>query len=115
MSLLFIGGLAAFWPEVTWPVAIFTLYGAGFGVSIPSSPNAIGVFHASVWLALSIFPATGEQALGFAFVYHALTFIIILILGSIGLWKSGQTLGEILTATRNLLAKRGMNHSHTRK
>jgi uncharacterized protein (TIRG00374 family) len=102
----FYWGIGAFWPEVTWSVAIFTLCAAIFGVSIPSSPSAIGVFHASVWLALSVFPVTGEQALGFAFVYHALTFIIVLILGSIGLWKSGQTLAKISITVKRLLAKR---------
>lgn len=102
----FYWGIGAFWSGVTWPAAIFTLCAAAFGVSLPSSPSAIGVFHASVWLALSIFSVTREQALGFAFVYHALTFIIVLILGSIGLWRGGQTLSEISTAARNLLAKR---------
>jgi len=102
----FYWGISAFWSEVTWPAAIFTLCVAIFGVSIPSSPSAIGVFHASVWLALSVFSVTGEQALGFALVYHALTFIIVLILGSIGLWKNGQTLAENSTTTRRLLAKR---------
>jgi len=90
---------------VTWPAATFTLCASAFGVSLPSSPSAIGVFHASVWLALSVFSATGEPARGFAFVYHALTFIIVLILGGIGLWKSGQTLREISAGTRNLLSR----------
>jgi glycosyltransferase 2 family protein len=98
-------GIGAFWPEVTWPAAIFTLCAAAFGVSLPSSPSAVGVFHASVWLALSVFSATGEQALGFALVYHALTFIIVLVLGGVGLWKSGHTLREISAGSRKLLSR----------
>jgi len=98
-------GIGAFWPDVTWPAAIFTLCVAAFGISLPSSPSAIGVFHASVWLALSVFSATGEQALGFALVYHAVTFIVVLILGGIGLWRSGQTLGNVSAGTRNLLSR----------
>jgi uncharacterized protein (TIRG00374 family) len=104
-------GIGAFWPEVTWPAAVFTLCVAVFGLSVPSSPSAVGVFHASVWFALSVFSVTREQALGFAFVYHALTFIIVLVLGGIGLWKSGQTLGEVSTAARSLLTKRLLSQS----
>jgi uncharacterized protein (TIRG00374 family) len=102
----FFWGIGAFWPEVTWPAAIFTLCVASFGLAVPSSPSAIGVFHASVWLALTVFVVPSEQALGFAFMYHALAFILVLILGGIGLWQCGQTLQEISTAARNYFARR---------
>ncbi len=94
--------LSGFWPGVTWPAALFTLCAAAFGVSAPSSPGFVGVFHGAVLLGLSVFPATHEQALGFAIVYHATTYIVILVLGLVGLWRGGQSLGSIVRATRNL-------------
>ena len=99
-------GIGAFWPEVTWPASAFVLCAAAFGLSVPSSPSGVGVFHASIWLALPVFSATKAQALGFAFVYHALTLIIVFILGGIGLWQNGQTIGDILTATRRFVVRR---------
>ena len=47
---VFYWGIGAFWPEVSWPAAIFTLCVAAFGVFLPSSPSAIGMFHALVKL-----------------------------------------------------------------
>ena len=35
-------GIGAFWPDVTWPAAAFTLCASAFGVSLPSSPSAVG-------------------------------------------------------------------------
>lgn len=95
-------GLGGFWPGVTWPAALFTICAAAFAVSAPSSPGFVGVFHGAVLLGLSVFPATHEQALGFAIVYHATTYLVILVLGLVGLWQSGRSLGSIVRATRNL-------------
>jgi hypothetical protein len=94
--------LGGFWPGVTWPAALFTLCAAAFAVSAPSSPGFVGVFHGAVLLGLSVFPATHEQALGFAIVYHATMYLVILVLGLAGLWQSGRSLGSIVRATRNL-------------
>lgn len=94
--------LGGFWPGVTWPAALLTLCAAAFGVSAPSSPGFVGVFHGAVLLGLSVFPATHEQALGFAIVYHATMYLVILVLGLAGLWQSGRSLGSIVRATRNL-------------
>lgn len=98
-------GIGAFWPGVTWSASVFTLCVAAFGLSIPSSPSGLGVFHGSIWLALPIFSVAENQALGFAFAYHAITLVIVLMLGGIGLWQSGQTLGNISKATQRFVAR----------
>lgn len=94
------GGLWGFWPGVTLPAALFTLCAAAFGVSAPSSPGFVGVFHGAVVLGLSVFPVTAGQALSFAVVYHATTYLVVLILGLVGLWQSGRSLGAIVTAVQ---------------
>lgn len=94
------GGLRGFWPEATWAAALFTLCAAAFGVAAPSTPGFVGVFHGAVMIGLSVFPATEEQALSFAAVYHAVMFLVILVLGLLGLWQTGRSLGSILAAVR---------------
>ncbi len=96
-------GLKGFWSEVTLPAALVALAATAFGVSVPSSPGFVGVFHGAVILGLSVFSVSREQALGFAFVYHAVsTYIVNVGLGAIGLWRSGQTLGAVVVASREL-------------
>jgi len=92
-------GLRGFWPQATLPAALFTLSAAGFGVAVPSSPGSLGVFHGAVVLGLSVFPVAAEQALGFAVVYHATMYFMILALGVMALWRSGQSLRTIVAAT----------------
>lgn len=98
-------GLLACWPGVTWPAALITLCAAAFGVSAPSSPASVGVFHGAVVLGLSVFPLSREAALSFAVLYHATMFLVNLILGLWGLFKSGQTLSGILAGVKEMQGK----------
>ncbi len=95
-------GLRGFWPQATLPAALFALGASGFGVAAPSSPGYVGVFHGAVVLGLSVFPVTREQAFAFATVYHAVMYLVVLALGLLALWQSGQSLGGVLAATRKM-------------
>ena len=53
---------------VSWSEAAFTLCVACVGLSIPSSPSSIGVFHGAVCLGLATFAVPTEHALCFAVV-----------------------------------------------
>ena len=88
-------GIRAFWPTIPWQAAVFALCVSTFGVSVPSSPSGVGVFHASIVVGLSTFTVSRAQALGFAFAYHAFSLVVVLIVGSIGLWQSGRTLAQV--------------------
>jgi uncharacterized protein (TIRG00374 family) len=100
--LAYYGGLRGFWPDATLVAALFALCAVGFGISAPSSPGFVGVFHGAVVLGLSVFPVSTEQALAFALVYHAIMYLIIIALGLISLSRSGQSLGTIVASVRNL-------------
>jgi uncharacterized protein (TIRG00374 family) len=73
-----------------WTVMTFV----GFGVSIPSAPGYIGVWHAAAVLALSIFGVSQAPAFGYALLYHASQFVPITVLGWLFLIREQMTLGE---------------------
>jgi uncharacterized protein (TIRG00374 family) len=100
--LAYFGGLRGFWPDASLPAALFALAAAGFGISAPSSPGFVGVFHGAIVLGLSVFPVSTERALAFALVYHAIMYVIIIALGLVSLSQSGQSLGAIVTSVRDL-------------
>lgn len=78
-----------------WTVLTFV----GFGISIPSAPGYIGVWHAAAVLALSLFGVSQAPAVGYALLYHASQFVPITLLGWLFLLREHVTLGEV-TRTR---------------
>jgi hypothetical protein len=66
----------------------------GFGISIPSAPGYIGVWHAAAVLALSIFGVSQATAVGYALLYHASQFVPITLAGWLFLLREHMTLGE---------------------
>lgn len=98
------GGLRAIWSEATVAAAMITLCAAAFGISVPSSPGSLGVYHLAVVGGLSVFPVSQRDAASFAFVYHALMVTGNVGLGLVGLWRRGLSLGPIVRAIQNLKA-----------
>ncbi len=60
-----------------WAVVAFV----GLGMSLPSAPGFVGVIQAAVVLALALFDVPRAEALSFSFLYHAIQFIPITLLG----------------------------------
>jgi uncharacterized protein (TIRG00374 family) len=77
-----------------WTVLTFV----GFGISIPSAPGYIGVWHAAAVLALSMFDVSQATALGYAILYHASQFVPITLVGWLFLVREHMTLGEATRA-----------------
>jgi uncharacterized protein (TIRG00374 family) len=73
-----------------WVVLAFV----GLGVSVPSAPGYVGVFHAAAVLATRLFGVPETDGLGFGIVYHASGFIPVTLLGWIYLVREHMTLGE---------------------
>jgi uncharacterized protein (TIRG00374 family) len=73
-----------------WTVMTFV----GFGISIPSAPGYVGVWHAASVLALSIFGVGQATALGYALLYHASQFVPITLTGWLFLLREQMSLGE---------------------
>jgi uncharacterized protein (TIRG00374 family) len=85
-----------------WTVLAFV----GFGISIPSAPGYVGVWHAAAVLALAIFDVSQAVALGYAVLYHASQFVPITLLGWIFLLREHVSLGEA-TGRGDLAAPHG--------
>jgi hypothetical protein len=51
-------------------------------------------------LLTTVFSQPEAQAAGFAFVYHAFNFLMLMVLGVIGLLRSGTTFSRVLAASR---------------
>jgi uncharacterized protein (TIRG00374 family) len=77
-----------------WTVMTFV----GFGISIPSAPGYVGVWHAATVLALSIFGVAQATALGYALLYHASQFVPITLVGWLFLVREHVSLGEATAA-----------------
>ncbi|MCS7179269.1 MAG: lysylphosphatidylglycerol synthase transmembrane domain-containing protein [Anaerolineae bacterium] len=110
------GLLLLFWSVVAWAVVVLTYWALlraflnpvpplaapflvcvlGLGMAIPSSPGAVGVFHAIARYGLTIpFHVPTDQAITAAFAIHTFQYIVSAVLGLIGLARESLTLGEV--------------------
>ena len=77
-----------------WTVLAFV----GLGVSIPSAPGFVGVFHYAAVLALEIFDVPRSASLGYALLFHATQVIPITLVGWLFLLREQMSLGEATRA-----------------
>jgi len=73
-----------------WAVLAFV----GLGISIPSAPGYVGVFHAAAALAVGLFGVAQAAAVGYALVFHASQFLPTVALGWLYLLREQVSLGE---------------------
>ncbi len=77
-------------------IAPFLVCVIGLGMAIPSSPGTVGVFHAVARYALTVpFDVPVDQAVTVAFAAHAFQYLMMCVLGLIGLARESLTLGWI--------------------
>ena len=77
-----------------WVVLAFV----GVGISVPSAPGYLGVFHFAAKLALEIFGVASSTALAYALIYHASAVVPITLLGWLYLLREHVSLGEVRRA-----------------
>ena len=73
-----------------WTVLAFV----GIGISVPSAPGYVGVFHAAATAALEIFGVPRSTALAYALLYHASALVPITVVGWFYLLREHVSLGE---------------------
>jgi uncharacterized protein (TIRG00374 family) len=73
-----------------WAVLAFV----GLGISIPSAPGYVGVFHAAAVLAVGLFGVSRSTGFGYALLYHASQILPITLLGWLYLMREQMSLGE---------------------
>jgi glycosyltransferase 2 family protein len=80
--------------ELPWVAAWALLAFVGLGISIPSAPGYVGVFHVAVVWALRPFDVPQAEAVAYALVLHAVHFIPITVVGWIALVREQVSLTE---------------------
>ncbi len=90
--------LGAFLDRPALVEGAFLTCATGLGVALPSSPGAMGVFHSIARYALQLpFGVPVEEAVSVAFTAHAFQYIILCLLGLIGLLQQNLSLGRLQT------------------
>jgi uncharacterized protein (TIRG00374 family) len=92
--------------QPTWAMAGFTVCAAAFSVALPSSPGQVGVFHAAVTIALTqVLGQPDGPSASFAFLYHALNVTTMVVLGLIGLSRTGATFSHVVASTQKFMRR----------
>jgi len=87
--------LIAFIPDARLIWAVFALGALGVGISVPSSPGNIGLYEASITLALTAFGVDRSLAFTYALVSHVLSLSMTTLFGSFALVREGYALRDI--------------------
>ena len=87
--------LRAFIPDAQLIFAVFTLGALALGVSVPSTPGNIGLYEASITLALTAFGVDRSLAFTYALTSHGLNIGMTTIFGAFALVNEGYALGDI--------------------
>lgn len=99
-------GMLAVNLQPTLAMAAFVVCAAALSVTAPSSPGQVGVFHAGVTFALvQILDQPQATSASFAFLYHALNFATVIIVGLVGVYGIGSTLGRLMDTARQLMRR----------
>jgi uncharacterized membrane protein YbhN (UPF0104 family) len=108
----YFSGMIAVGLEPTAAMAGFVVCAAALSITTPSSPGQVGVFHAGVIFALvQILGQPDGPSASFAFLYHALNFVIVIVWGLLGFYRIGTTLGNVVQTSRALLQRNSGNAS----
>jgi glycosyltransferase 2 family protein len=66
----------------------------GLGISLPSAPGYVGVFHLAARLALEVFGVPRESATAYAILFHATQILPITVVGWIFLLREHMSLAD---------------------
>ena len=88
--------MRAFLPHPPAPAAPFLVCVVGLGMAVPSSPGAVGVFHAVARYGLTVpFGVPTDQAITIAFAIHTFQYVAVCLLGLVGLARESLSLGSL--------------------
>lgn len=88
--------LRAFLPQPPALAAPFLTCVLALGMAVPSSPGAVGVFHAVARYGLTLpFGVPENEAIAVAFAAHALQYLLMCLLGLVGLARESLSLGTL--------------------
>lgn len=86
--------------DLPWIAGWTVLAFVGLGISIPSAPGYIGVFHWAAALAVGIFGVSDSASVGYALLFHASQIIPITLAGWVFLLREHVSLGDAAHAAQ---------------
>jgi uncharacterized protein (TIRG00374 family) len=92
--------------EPTWVMAGFVVCAAAFSVAVPSTPGQAGPYHFAVITALQLYGQPATQSAGFAFLYHALNIVVMVLFGIAGILGTGVTFRHVLHSAQSFVGRR---------
>lgn len=78
-----------------WSTALVLLVITTFSILVPSSPGYVGAYHYLCQISLGLFSVPASPALTFAFVMHGISFLPVLVLGLVLLWREGLSISGV--------------------
>lgn len=91
-----------FFAQPTWQASWITSASTALGLGVPSLPSGVGVYEGIMQLTLQFFGYPPQRSLAYALVLHLTNFVVIGVLGLLGLLFLEQNLFSIVKDARNL-------------
>lgn len=94
--------MLAFYPQADIAATLLFTAAASFAVAVPAVPGNLGTYEASIWVGLAAM-GYGEPlatATAFAITIHGMNLLINTVLGGIGLYAEGVSLGQLTRGVR---------------
>jgi len=90
----------------TWATTGFVMCAAAFSVALPSTPGQAGPYHVAVTAALQLAGQPAATAAAFAFLYHAMNIVVMVLIGLIGIAATGVTFRNVLNSAQAFASRR---------
>lgn len=84
----------------------FVVCAAAFSVAVPSTPGQAGPYHVAVIAALQLAGQPAAASAGFAFLYHIMNIIVMVLMGLLGIARTGVTFRNVLDSARSFTIRR---------
>ncbi len=92
--------------EPSWVMTGFVVCAAAFSVAVPSTPGQAGPYHFAVITALQLYGQPAIESASFAFLYHVMNIVVMVIFGAIGILGTGVTFRHVLSSAQSFVARR---------
>lgn len=87
--------LRAFEPSAPFVAGLAVNSVSALGMTVPSSPGNLGVFHLTASAAANLFVGDYDVSLGYAIVAHAIVYIVYTVIGLISMAQQNLTYSEL--------------------
>lgn len=81
--------------QLPFAAGVLIQVATALAVTVAPSPGQLGVFHLITVSVLSLYGVDRNQALAYAFVLHGLTYLMLMLMGVLSIWRLGLDLAKI--------------------